>query len=64
MKKENDLFDIFKNAIIIYFILVQIEWLFWFTVGLFMRGTAVKHWTILLLTILIYYFFLKDLFHI
>ena len=62
MKKDNDLFDFFKNVLIIYFILIQIEWLFWFTVGLFMKETAIKHWTILFLTILIYYFFLEDLF--
>ena len=60
MKDEKDLFGFLKNAAIIYIILVQIQWLFFFTVGLFRKETAVKHWTVLGIAVLIYFLFLKD----
>lgn len=60
MKDEKDLFKFLKNAAIIYIILVQIQWLFWFVVGLFRKETATKHWIILGITVLIYFLFLKD----
>jgi hypothetical protein len=60
MKDENDLFRFLKNAAIIYIILVQIQWLFWFTVGLFRKETAIKHWIVVGVAVLIYFLFLKD----
>jgi hypothetical protein len=60
MKDEKDLFGFLKNAAIIYIILVQIQWLFFFTVGLFRKETATKNWTILGIAVLIYFLFLKD----
>jgi hypothetical protein len=60
MKNEKDLFEFAKNTVIIYIILVQIQWLFVFSIGLFRKETAVKHWIVLGITTLIYFLFIRD----
>jgi hypothetical protein len=60
MKNEKDLLGFAKNVAIIYVILVQIQWLFVFCIGLFRKETAVKHWIALGITTLVYFLFLKD----
>lgn len=60
MKDEKDLFEFAKNAVIIYIILIQIQLVFMFIVGLFRKETATKHWIILGITVLIYFLFIKD----
>ena len=60
MKNEKDLLGFAKNVAIIYIILVQIQWLFVFAIGLFRKETAVKHWIVLGITTLIYFLFIKD----
>jgi predicted permease len=64
MKDNNKLYNSIRNFLIIYFIITQIMWLFWFFVGLFRKETAKRNWIVLGIAGLIYYFFMKEYLHL